>query len=294
MLNNNIQKWTLFITLSFIWGSSFILMKEGLESLTAFQVASVRIVCSGLFLLPIAIKGFRQIPLRKLHLIFFSGVLGSLMPAYLFCIAEQKIDSSLAGALNSLTPIFVIITGVLFFRRKTSIQKVIGILIAFAGSIILFISQSDLGEYYNYNYVLFVVLATFFYGLNVNVVVRYLKEIPSLQIVAIAMQLIAIPAGIVLYFSGYFSLDLSSHAVLVSSGYSAILGIFGTSIANILFYKLLKSAGAVFSSMVTYGIPFVAIIWGIVYREKIGWLQVFSLFIILIGVYYTNIKTDKK
>ena len=294
MLNNNIQKWTLFITLSFIWGSSFILMKEGMESLTAFQVASVRIVCSGLFLLPIAIKGFRQIPFKKLHLIFFSGILGSLMPAYLFCIAEQKIDSSLAGALNSLTPIFVIITGVLFFRRKTSIQKVIGILIAFAGSIILFISQSDLGEYYNYNYVLFVVLATFFYGLNVNVVVRYLKEIPSLQIVAIAMQLIAIPAGVVLYFSGYFSLDLNSQAVLVSTGYAAILGIFGTSIANILFYKLLKSAGAVFSSMVTYGIPFVAIAWGILYREKIGWIQVLSLFIILVGVYYTNIKTDQK
>ena len=105
------KKWSLFIALSVIWGSSFILMKKGLLGLTAFQVASVRIVAAGLMLIPIAIKSFKTIPLKKMGIVFLSGTFGSLLPAYLFCVAEQKIDSSLAGSLNSLTPIFAIITG---------------------------------------------------------------------------------------------------------------------------------------------------------------------------------------
>jgi drug/metabolite transporter (DMT)-like permease len=110
-MDKAIGKWVLYILLSFIWGSSFILMKEGLLHLSAFQVASVRIVASGLVLLPIAIKSFKTVPTNKLPVVFLSGSLGSLFPAYLFCIAEQGIDSSLAGTLNSLTPIFVLVTG---------------------------------------------------------------------------------------------------------------------------------------------------------------------------------------
>ena len=287
-------KWLLFISLAIIWGSSFILMKEGLRFLTAFQVASVRIVSSGLVLLPLAIYSFKRVPKNKILLIFLSGSLGSLLPAYLFCIAEQGIDSSFAGTLNSLTPIFVIITGVLFFNIKTSTQKIIGILVAFSGSVLLFITHPNLNVGSNLSYVLFIILATFFYGFNVNLVQRYLKEIPTLQIVSMALCLNAIPALIALYFSGFFLLDLGNKGVLISMGYSCLLGALGTSIANILFYILIKKAGAVFSSTVTYGIPFVAILWGIIYRENIGWIQVSSLSVILIGVYITNRKVAIK
>ena len=224
-----------------------------------------------------------------------SGVLGSLLPAYLFCIAEQGIDSALAGVLNSLTPIFVIIIGALFFQSRTSTNKVIGIFIAFTGSILLFLSQPNFSENSNAFYVVLVVIATIMYGLNVNMVSRHLKNIPSLQIAALALTLNAIPALIVLYFTGYFQLDFSNKGILFSTGYSAILGIFGTAIASIIFYMLLKRAGAVFASMVTYGIPFVAIMWGIIYGEKIGWRQVLSLVIILAGVYVANrkVKSEK-
>ena len=138
VMNGNVMKWFLFIGLSFIWGSSFILMKEGLEGLNAFQVASLRIVASGLVLLPLAIKSIKLIPANKLLPVFLSGTMGSLLPAYLFCIAEQGIDSSMAGALNSLTPVFVIITGALFFNNKASKQKVIGVFVAFSGCVLLF------------------------------------------------------------------------------------------------------------------------------------------------------------
>jgi drug/metabolite transporter (DMT)-like permease len=135
-----------------------------------------------------------------------------------------------------------------------------------------------------------IIMATICYGLNVNLVFKYLKDIPSLQIVSVALLLNAIPALLCLYFFGYFSLDFANREVLIASGFSVLLGALGTSVANILFYILIKKAGAVFSSMVTYGIPFVAIFWGVIYHEKTGWMQVLSLCVILAGVYIANRK----
>lgn len=287
-MNSKFINWLIFISLSFIWGSSFILMKEGLEHLSAFQVASIRIISSGLVLLPIAIRAIGKVPRNKFIYIFLSGVLGSLLPAYLFCIAEQGIDSSLAGTLNSLTPIFVILNGALFFKSRTSTNKVIGILVAFSGSVLLFFSQPNFAQNSNLLYISYVVLATFFYGMNVNMVHKELSDIPSLQIAAIALSSNAIPAFVVLYFTGYFSMDLSNAGILASTGFSCILGVLGTAVASIIFYMLIKRAGAVFSSMVTYGIPFVAILWGIIYQENIGWKQIASLMLILVGVWIAN------
>lgn len=294
MSQHKLINWLIFIALSFIWGSSFILMKEGLVALTAYQVASLRIIFSGLVLLPVAIRSFGKIPANKVFVTFMSGTLGSLLPAYLFCIAEEEIDSALAGVLNSLTPIFVIIIGALFFKARTPTNKVIGIIIAFSGSVLLFFSQPNFSEKSNFFYILLVVIATIMYGLNVNMVHRYLNHIPSIQIASLALGLNAIPALVVLYFTGYFDLDLSNKAVLSSTGFSALLGIGGTAIASIIFYMLIKRAGAVFSSMVTYGIPVVAIMWGIIYGEQVGWKQVLSLAVILGGVYVANLKFKKE
>jgi drug/metabolite transporter (DMT)-like permease len=287
-MENKFSNWILFIVLSFIWGSSFILMKGGLAHLTAYQVASIRIISSGLVLLPVALGSIRQIPRNKISVVFMSGVLGSLFPAYLFCLAEEGIDSALAGTLNSLTPIFVIIFGALFFNTKTSFNKIGGILIAFAGSLLLFFSQPNFSENSNLLFILFVVLATAFYGINVNMVHRHLSHIGSLKIAAVALSLNAIPALLVLFLSGFFQKNLLNADILISIGYSAVLGIFGTALASVLFYILLKRAGAVFASMVTYGIPAVAIIWGIIYGEQVGWKQVVCLCIILFGVWVAN------
>jgi drug/metabolite transporter (DMT)-like permease len=151
----------LFVVLSFIWGSSFILMKAGLLGLNAFQVASVRIIASGIVLIPMLYKSFKLIPINKIPIVFLSGALGSLFPAYLFCIAETGIDSSLAGMLNALTPIFVIITGALFFKSITSWQKIIGVLIAFSGCISLFLSQSNLSLGSNLWFLIFIIIIIF-------------------------------------------------------------------------------------------------------------------------------------
>ncbi len=164
-------------------------MKEGLVSISAYQVASLRIVFSGLVLLPTAIKYFKAIPKDKLLTVFLSGLLGSLLPAYLFCIAEESLDSALAGTLNSLTPIFFIIIGAIFFKSKTTANKIFGIVISFTGSILLLLSKGHMGESKNLVYVSFIVVATIFYGINVNMVYRHLKQIGSLQIAAVALTL---------------------------------------------------------------------------------------------------------
>lgn len=291
-MNKSFLNWFIFILLSVIWGSSFIMMKEGLLHLSAFQVASLRIIFSGIVLLPAAIKHFKSIPKGKILVIFLSGALGSLIPAYLFCVAELGIDGALAGTLNSLTPIFVIIAGALFFSLKASANKILGICIAFAGSILLLLSKGHMHESQNMIYVSYVILATICYGINVNMVHKHLHNIGSIQIAAIALSLNAIPALIVLYFTGYFNLPLSDSGILYSTGHAALLGIMGTAIASILFYILIKRAGAVFSSMVTYGIPIIANIWGIIYGEEVGLKQFGCLALILMGVYLANRKVN--
>jgi drug/metabolite transporter (DMT)-like permease len=164
-VNKNLLKWLLFAALSIIWGSSFILMKIGLDNhLSPYQVAALRIVSAGLVLLPTTIKFIRFIPVNKLFIVFMSGVIGSLLPAFLFCLAEEGIESSIAGTLNCLTPIFVIVTGAVFFNTKTPANKIVGIIIAVAGSFLLLLSLGHMREGQHLFFIAFVVLATIFYG----------------------------------------------------------------------------------------------------------------------------------
>ncbi len=286
--NSSLHNWLIFIGLSLVWGSSFILMLQGLKGLTPYQVASLRIVFSGIVLLPIAMKHFKSIPINKLFIIFLSGLQGSLFPAFLFCIAETKVSSSLAGSLNALTPVFVIIMGAMFFASKVSFNKVLGIAVSFIGSVLLFFAQPSFNSNGNVFFVLLIVLATLLYGLNVNMVNKYLIGIPSLHIAAIALALNAIPALVVLYFTGYFHQNIFERSMLIATGYIFILGVFGTALASIFFYVLMKRSGMVFASMVTYAIPTVAVCWGIIYGETVGWKQVVCLLIILSGVYIAN------
>lgn len=290
-MNKNFLNWLIFFSLSAIWGSSFILMKISMNNhLSPYQVAAVRILSAGLVLAPIGIRSMRSIPRGKLFIVFVSGVFGSLMPSFLFCMAEEGIDSSLAGTINCLTPVFVIITGALFFHATTTPAKVAGIFIALTGSFLLLLSKGHMHETRHLVYVSFVVLATMVYGFNVNMVAAHLHNISSLHIVAVALTLNALPALLVLIFTGYFDLPLYNTQLLIATGAASLLGLVGTAFATIIFYMLVKSAGSVFASMVTYGIPFVAVGWGITFGESFGWQQLICLLMILAGVYQVNRK----
>ncbi len=286
-MNSKFTNWGLFILLSFIWGSSFILMKEGLKELTAYQVAALRMLSAGVVLLPFALKGFRTVERKSLKYIMLTGFIGSFIPAILFCIAQTKIDSALAGMLNALTPLFVIVVGVLFFKTRTNWQKTLGVIVGFGGMILLFLSQKNAEHDNHWQYAFLILLATICYGFNVNILNRYLKQISSIQIAAIAFVSLIIPSVILLLVDGFLNHSFTA-SVLKATGAGALLGIFGTAIASILFYMLMKRAGALFASMVTYGIPFVAMFWGVMAGESITPLQILGLLIILSGVYLAN------
>ncbi len=284
------QKWTnwlVFALLSIVWGSSFILIKEGLKAFNAYQVASLRMLSAGLVLLPFAIQAFKKIPKDKMGLVIISGLVGNFIPAYLFCIAETRIDSALAGILNSLTPLFTIIVGLVFYKVQTSAIKLLGILIGFIGLACLMLAGKEV-HFEHLSYASLVLVATIMYGINVHTVGRYLKDIGSIQIASVAFSFLIIPSATVLYFTDFFNKDFSNPVVLHSTIAGGVLGMIGTSMASILFYYLVKKAGILFGSLVTYGIPVVAVAWGIGFGESLSPLQIFCLGVILFGVYIVN------
>ena len=286
-MHKNWTSWLVFALLAIIWGSSFILMKVGLRAFTPYQVASLRMLFAGIILLPFAYKALRRIPNKQMGLVIFSGILGNFIPAYLFCIAETQIDSSLAGILNSLTPMFTIIVGVVFFKVQTSMVKVIGMVIGFIGLSILLAAGKDV-SFHNLSYASLVLLATLFYGINVNIVGRYMQQLGSLNVASIAFAFLIIPSAFVLYMTGFFTNEFSSVLVQQALLASGVLGVVGTSIATILFYYLVKQAGMLFGSLVTYGIPVVAVGWGIYFGDSLNLIQIACLGVILLGVYIVN------
>lgn len=294
-MNSKWLNWVIFIVLSIIWGSSFLLMKigmkEGQVQLSPYQVASLRMISSGLVLLPFAFKAFKLIPKEKLGIVVLSGIIGNFIPAYLFCIAETKIDSALAGILNSLTPLFTIVVGIAFFKLESNGKKVAGILIGLVGLILSVIAGKTL-HFENFSYSLFVIIATIFYGINVNMVGKYMHHISAIHIASVAFAFSIIPSGIILYSTGYFNVDFHNPAIIQATLAGSVLGVINTSLASILFYKLVKRAGIVFASTVTYAIPFISLAMGLFYNEPIHPLRIVGLAIILMGVYIVNKRSN--
>lgn len=297
-MSKKLINWIIFFVLCLIWGSSFVLMKIGLYDsgghtlLNAYQVAAIRMLSAGLVLIPFLIAKWNKIPFRLGGYIILSGFMGSFVPAFLFCIAETKIDSNLAGMLNTLTPIFVILAGLVMYGNKVPKNKAWGIALGFAGSVLLFVTKKKegLGEI---GFIGFIVLATMLYGINVNMVQKKLKGVSSISIVALAFSALTIPSAFVLWFTGFFSLPLTEVNYQKATGASILLGMLGTAFASVLFYVLMKRGGLIFASLVTYGIPFVALGWGWVYGESITLAQIVCLLVILSGVYLANLDFKK-
>jgi len=304
--SKSFTKWGLFIILSFIWGSSFELMKMGLFEnhdlskpiLSSWQVAAIRLVAAGLVVIPFIGFAMKRVEKSKMGYVALSGILGSFFPAFLFTIAETKIDGAFAGALNSLTPVFVILIAFIFFRKKIATKAYIGILIAFLGSALLFYftwksgHSSSLG---NIDYAWFCVLATAFYGLNVNMVNKVLSNTHPLAVGVIAFVTLLIPSLFALYFTGYFDLPLGESKYLTATLASVTLGVLGTTVASVLFYYLIQKAGYLFASMVTYGIPFIAQFWGFMNGEKVDIYRIIGLLVILGGIYVaTQVRKEEQ
>jgi drug/metabolite transporter (DMT)-like permease len=132
------------------------------------------------------------------------------------------------------------------------------------------------------------VLATLSYGLNVNIVAKYLQGINPVHGASVSLAVMTIPASLVLWMHGFTDLPFSDPVIQWSVVKAVLLGIAASSIATTLFYFLVQSAGGLFASLVTYGVPFVAIGWGLYFGEAITLVEVGCLGVILAGVYLAN------
>ena len=287
-LNKKSIQWATLFFLAFIWGSSFILMKRGLEVYNYNEVAALRIGIAFIFLLPFAIKPIKKIEKKYWKYLLMVGFFGNLIPAFLFTKAQTELSSSLAGMLNSLTPIFTLILALLFFKNKIKTPKIIGVVIGLVGTVGLIISSGVSFEKSANVYILYVILATVCYAISVNVIKNHLKEIDAIVITALAFLCIG-PWAIAYLFSTHFiSTTLNHPQAFYSLLYISVLAIFGTALAVILFNMLIKKTTTLFATSVTYLIPIVAIFWGLFDGETILFTQIISVGIILFGIYFIN------
>ena len=288
-MNNDQRKWVYLVVLSAIWGSSYILIKKGLQGFTPVQLGAVRIVFSTVFLLLAGARSVLTIRRKEWKWIAASALSGTFIPVFLFAYAETEIDSSIASILNSLVPLFTILIGFLFFRIRTRWAQVAGVLLGLAGAVVLIFQGARVNPHQNYLYSLLVVLAAVLYAANANIIKSKLQKVSPMAIATGSFVLMLPPALLLIAASGFFQDEVVEGPDFWSSlGFIAILSVFGTGIAKIMFNKLIQISTPVFSTSVTYLIPVVGIFWGMLDGERFSLLQVLGAGIILVGVYLVN------
>ena len=288
-MKTNELKWIYLLVLALIWGSSFILIKRGLVGLEPMQVGSLRIIFAAIFLLIIGFRNLPIIPLHQWKYLALTALFGTFIPAFLFAIAQTQIDSSVSSILNSLTPLNTLIIGTLLFGLQFKRIQINGVFIGFLGTTLLILNGAIHHPEQNYYYAILVLIATICYATNVNLIKRYLSDLSPLSISTGNFTVMLVPALVILFSSGFMD---TIHKVEVQNSvfFVMILGIVGTGIANIIFFKLIQISSPVFATSVTYLIPIVAFFWGMLDQEMLTLVQLVGALIILFGVYLTSKK----
>ncbi|MDP2424539.1 MAG: EamA family transporter [Bacteroidales bacterium] len=289
--DSNSATWLIISILAITWGSSFILMKRALVVFSSDEVGALRIVISFLFLLPFAIRRLPKITAKDAGNLALAGFLGNGVPAFLFAKAQTVIDSSVAGILNSLTPLFTVIVGLLAFKIQPRWFNVLGVLMGLAGAVGLVMVSSNGNYSFQFSYALLIVVATLFYAANTNIIKVWLKNIEPVGIVSLSFFIIGPPVLIYLLAFTDFTTQLANDPKVWSGlAYLAILSICGTALALMLFNKLLKMTTPLFASSITYLIPIVALLWGLLDGEKLGWSYALWVIMILSGIILVSSK----
>jgi drug/metabolite transporter (DMT)-like permease len=276
------------LTLSMVWGSSFILIKRGLVVFDATQVATLRIGISALAFLPVFLYRFHRIDWGRLKYFLIVGLCGSGLPAFLFAIAQTEISSSMTGILNSLTPLFTLFIGILVFNARFVWAKLLGVMLGLVGAVLLILMSAGMAGSGNLWYALLVVLATICYATSVNTVGAYLKDLSSVTISSVSFVLFGGPALIYLFSTDFIPLMQQGAESWLALGYVSILAVLGTVLASILFFKLVQWTTPLYSSTVAYLIPIIALGWGLVDGEMIGWGHLIGMTLILSGIYLSR------
>lgn len=293
-MNPDKEKWILLVVLSIIWGSSFILIKKSLEHFNPYEVGALRVLIAGIVLLPLAISNIKNFPKKNLKWLILAAITGNFIPMFLFPIAETKVSSSIAGIVNSMMPIFVIIVGFLFWKVSTTKRQLVGVAISFTGACILAFSGGEGGDI-KFIPIVLLMAATLGYAISMTTVKSKLHDIPAKILSAFVFSFVLIvPSLIALVLAGFFNDLQPTNDLFIGLGFVSLLSIFGTGLAMMLNYRLLNISTPLFASTVTLLMPVVAVIWGILDGEKLTTMQFGGAFIILAGLIFLRAKVAKK
>ena len=282
-------QFTILLLLAFTWGSSFILMKIGLKSFSNDQAAAIRVFLASLVLLPFSIKHLKYLKRKDLKSILIVGFIGSLFPAFLFMKAQTRIDSALAGMLNSLTPVFTLLVGLLFYKMRFAWKQIVGLSLGLIGALGLITLGEEVSISNINTYAFFIVVATIFYAINVNEIKAHLTHLTGVQITSLSF-LFTGPVTLIYLFTTDFEVVIQQPQWQLHLAALAALGIIGTAAALLLLNSLIRRVSPIFAASVTYIIPIFAIFWGVVDGEKITMFHLLCMAIILLGVYLINRK----
>tara|TARA_B100000989_G_scaffold284812_1_gene251973 strand:+ start:1157 stop:1972 length:816 start_codon:yes stop_codon:yes gene_type:complete len=262
-------------------------MKKGLRSYTAFEITLYRILVVFIVFIPLCIKKFTSLSKKDFLIISLTGLIGSAIPYFLFIKAQTFIDSSLNGILNSITPLFTILFGTLLFNQKFNLKTVIGVVTGLVGAMGLIITAN--GGDLSLNVLIYSLLplaGSACYALNLNIIKIYLSNTSAVLITGVSFFIIGPISGILLvYQTEFLNQIIYNDTNQINLIYITLLGVIGTGFAVWLFNLLIKETSSVFASSVTYLIPIVAIIWGIIDGEGFSIFEAIFCFVIFAGVY---------
>ncbi len=284
--------WLILFILVIVWGSSFILIKKGLVAFSHYQVGALRISLTFFVLLPFTIGRFLLLKARDWRYLAITGIVGAGLPAFLFAKAQTGIDSYMAGLLNSLTPLFTLLVGLALFGFRTKWFNIIGILIALAGTAgLLYVGGGKTFDF-NIKYGIYVIAATIGYAFHSNIVRFRLQNLDPVTIAVFSFFIIGFPALLyLLFYTPFVKQVIYLEKARISLGYIVLLAILGTAPAVIIFNKLIKLTSAVFASSVTYLIPAIAIMWGVIDGERFDFTYLVWIFLIFVGIFLVNFRT---
>lgn len=284
------KKWFYLILLSFIWGSSFLLIKKALIGFTALQLGGLRIVFASLVLFLFGFRNLATIKLKDWKWLVIAGFTSSFFPPFLFAIAQTQLDSGITSIFNSIVPLMTSLVGIALFGAIITKLQVLGVFIGLFGTIALIVAGMEFTPDQNYWYAIFIFLSALGYAFNINIIKRHLSHLGPLAITTASFAVAFVPAIFLVIYSGFFSEiseNVEMHNVI---WYLLALAIIGTAWANILFNKLIHISSPVFAASVTYTIPLIAVLLGVWDGENINVYQLLGGAIILFGVWLVNKK----
>ena len=257
------KNFLLALVTSSIWGSSFLMIKYSLEELNPSDIAIYRILIGALFI-NIFVRAKENIIKIDNVKIFIISFFWMALPFYMFGIAEQTIASSLAGLINGSTPIFVALIAVIFYKLKVTKIQVLYIFTGFIGVGLISLSEGINNVSFDIGF-LYALIASISYGIAVNMVEPLIKKYDSLIVIKMVIRYAFLISLIIFGSTASFKLP----TIEVSLIPMLILGIGGTGIAFLTYYKLLESVGRISSSFIVYMIPIFSIFFGYQFLNEI-------------------------